>query len=258
MRGLVQSAARMQPMIIRSAGLPATAPRPPRRPHQTLDGVVYEGVFHCLKVADGARHAVLRYAKVVRDPGLTADGLQQLATRPEDVKVIASPELASITARDVRLSPEDLGAAEAFDVGFETDAAISRGRGGCACAGARGHAAGLLGGACSGWCAVGRKPRASRGRRRAGSCAPRKQQHSAGHPCGTARADDDRARPAPPPPTRPRSAAGRELVAWVPDEPADPALLSLEEGAGGWDQFAVNKVPGGRGGGGRPRARLRT
>jgi hypothetical protein len=37
--------------------------------------------------------------------------------------------------------------------------------------------------------------------------------------------------------------AGRELVAWVPDEPADPSLFALEDGGdGGWDQFAVNKV----------------
>ena len=94
-----------------------------------MDGVVYEGVFHCLKVADGARHAVLRFAKVVRDPTLTAEGLQELATRPESIKVVASGDLAAIVARDVRLSPEDLGT-EAYDLGFETDAAISRGRGG--------------------------------------------------------------------------------------------------------------------------------
>lgn len=38
--------------------------------------------------------------------------------------------------------------------------------------------------------------------------------------------------------------AGRELVAWVPDEPADPSLFALEDagGSSGWDQFAVNKV----------------
>jgi hypothetical protein len=36
---------------------------------------------------------------------------------------------------------------------------------------------------------------------------------------------------------------GRELVAWVPDEPADPSLFALEDsGTDGWDQFAVNKV----------------
>jgi hypothetical protein len=40
-----------------------------------------------------------------------------------------------------------------------------------------------------------------------------------------------------------RSLAGRELVAWVPDEPADPSLFALEDSGGdGWDQFAVNKV----------------
>jgi hypothetical protein len=82
-----------------------------------------------MKLADGARHVVLRYAKVVRDPTLTPEGLQELATRPEDIKVIMSQDLASVVAKDVRMAPEDLGA-EAYDVGCETDAAISRGRGG--------------------------------------------------------------------------------------------------------------------------------
>lgn len=97
-----------------------------------MDGVVYEGVFHTLKVGGGARHVVLRYAKVVRDPTLTADGLQELATRPEDVKVVMSADLAGIVAKDVRLAAEDLGSEAYGEVGFETDAAISRGRGGCA------------------------------------------------------------------------------------------------------------------------------
>jgi len=92
--------------------------------------VVYEGVFHCMKLADGARHVVLRYAKVVRDPTLTAEGLQEMATRPEDLKVIMSNDLAGIVAKDVRLAPEDLGSEAYGDMGFETDAAISRGRGG--------------------------------------------------------------------------------------------------------------------------------
>lgn len=84
-----------------------------------------------MKLADGgARHVVLRYAKVVRDPTLTPEGLQELATRPDDVKVIRSEDLAAVVARDVRLAAEDLGSEAYGEVGFETDAAISRGRGG--------------------------------------------------------------------------------------------------------------------------------
>lgn len=38
------------------------------------------------------------------------------------------------------------------------------------------------------------------------------------------------------------SAFGRELQKWAPDEGDDGSLfLGLEESAGGWDQFAVNK-----------------
>lgn len=109
---------------------PEELTRGPSPPAQTLDGVVYEGVFNCMKLADGARHVVLRYAKVVRDPTLTAEGLQELATRPEEVKVIMSADLAGVVAKDVRLAPEDLGSEAYGDVSFETDAAISRGRGG--------------------------------------------------------------------------------------------------------------------------------
>ena len=36
---------------------------------------------------------------------------------------------------------------------------------------------------------------------------------------------------------------GRELVAWMPDEPAEPGMYALEDaGAGGWNQFEVNEV----------------
>jgi hypothetical protein len=103
----------------------------PKTNKKTLDGVTLEGVFHCMKLVDGGRHIVLRYAKVVRDPNLTAEGLQELATRPDDVRVVSSADLAALAARDVRLAAEDLGSEAYGEVGFETDAAISRGRGGC-------------------------------------------------------------------------------------------------------------------------------
>jgi hypothetical protein len=95
-----------------------------------VDGTVYEGIFHTLKVEEGgSAHVVLKYAKVVRDPAITAEGLQAIAKKPEPIKVFHSDDVAGLVARDVRMAAEDLGA-EQWDIGFETDAAISRGRGG--------------------------------------------------------------------------------------------------------------------------------
>lgn len=91
--------------------------------------MVYEGIFHTAKVVGPHMHVVLKYAKTVRDPSVTAEDLQGLAQKPEVLRVIHSDDIAGLLAKDVRMSPEDLGA-EAYDVGFETDAAISRGRGG--------------------------------------------------------------------------------------------------------------------------------
>lgn len=96
---------------------------------QLIDGTVYEGIFHTMKVEGKDAHVVLKYAKVLKDPSITAEGLQAIAKKPEVVKVIHSDDIAGVVAKDVRMAPEDLGA-EQYDVGFETDAAISRGRGG--------------------------------------------------------------------------------------------------------------------------------
>lgn len=148
---------------------------------QLIDGTVHEGIFHTMKVDGNDTHVVLKYAKVVKDPTVTAEDLQVgsrphnhrhlaqqlgrphhavpatqqqlncmqcsvnapppafqpdtvlylqgIAKKPEQVKIFHSDDVAGIVAKDVRMSPEDLGA-EQYDVGFETDAAISRGRGG--------------------------------------------------------------------------------------------------------------------------------
>lgn len=90
---------------------------------------MYEGIFHTMKVEGNDAHVVLKYAKVLKDPSITAEGLQAIAQKPEVLKVIHSGDIAGLVAKDVRMAPEDLGA-EQYDVGFETDAAISRGRGG--------------------------------------------------------------------------------------------------------------------------------
>src|SRR5689334_19763690 len=98
-------------------------------PLQLTDGTVYEGIFHTMKVDGKDAHVVLKYAKVIKDPSITAEGLQAIAKKPEVTKVIHSDDIAGVVAKDVRMAPEDLGS-EQYEVGFETDAAISRGRGG--------------------------------------------------------------------------------------------------------------------------------
>lgn len=97
---------------------------------QLVDGTTYEGIFHTMKVEGKDAHMVLKYAKVIKDPSITAEGLQAIAKKPEVTKVIHSDDIAGLVAKDVRMAAEDLGP-EQWDVGgFETDAAISRGRGG--------------------------------------------------------------------------------------------------------------------------------
>lgn len=94
---------------------------------QLTDGVVYEGVFNTLKVHGKGFHVVLKYAKVVKDPTLTADGLQALAQKPEPIKTLPASSVVSVFAKDVKMGADDLGP-EQDD--FETDSTISRGRGG--------------------------------------------------------------------------------------------------------------------------------
>jgi hypothetical protein len=83
-----------------------------------------------MKVDGKHTHVVLKYAKVVREASSTADDLQGIAKKPDLVKLLHSDDIAAVVAKNVRMTPEDLGS-EAYDLGFETDAAISRGRGGC-------------------------------------------------------------------------------------------------------------------------------
>ena len=98
---------------------------------QLVDGTSYEGIFHTMKVDGMDAHVVLKYAKVLRDPSITTEGLQAIAKKPELIKVIHSDDIAGLVAKDVRMAAEDLGSEQQWDVGgFETDAAISRGRGG--------------------------------------------------------------------------------------------------------------------------------
>lgn len=97
---------------------------------QVKSGLVYEGIFHTLKFdGDKPFSVVLNYARVIKDPNSKiADGKDSLAEKPHKTFIVYGNELVQISAKDVRMNPEDL--ASATDYGFETDASISRGRGG--------------------------------------------------------------------------------------------------------------------------------
>lgn len=43
---------------------------------QLIDGTCYEGIFHTMKIDGRDTHIVLKYAKVARDPSVTAEDLQ--------------------------------------------------------------------------------------------------------------------------------------------------------------------------------------
>lgn len=43
---------------------------------QLIDGTVHEGIFHTMKVDGKHTHVVLKYAKVTKDPSVTAEDLQ--------------------------------------------------------------------------------------------------------------------------------------------------------------------------------------
>ncbi|GFR48121.1 hypothetical protein Agub_g9948 [Astrephomene gubernaculifera] len=97
---------------------------------QVASGVVYEGVFGSLSSDSTGVSIVLKFAKIIKDPKAPASDRTSLAEKPVPVLTISAGDLVQLFAKDVRLSPEDLSGADRSDVGFETDAAISRGRGG--------------------------------------------------------------------------------------------------------------------------------
>lgn len=91
---------------------------------QTKNGVVYEGIFNIAPVSDKGMSVVLKYARVVKDPNTKLDSM---AERPKATWIISADDMVQLVAKDVRMNPEDL----APEDDFETDANISRGRGGC-------------------------------------------------------------------------------------------------------------------------------
>ncbi len=98
---------------------------------QVKSGIVYEGIFHTWNVENNKElHVVLSYAKIVKDPNSKPSDRQAAAERPVKRLVIHDKDLVQIVAKDVRMNPEDLGPVDRGIDGFETDSAISRGRGG--------------------------------------------------------------------------------------------------------------------------------
>uniref|UniRef100_A0A061SAY3 Ctc-interacting domain 3 n=1 Tax=Tetraselmis sp. GSL018 TaxID=582737 RepID=A0A061SAY3_9CHLO len=93
-------------------------------------GKVYQGVFSKAEVsADGGLAVDLEMATVVREGDGEVTDMKQLAERPEPLVVISSSDLLHITAKDIRMNAGEVGPV-ADDMGFGTDSAISRGRGG--------------------------------------------------------------------------------------------------------------------------------
>lgn len=75
---------------------------------------------------------MLKYAKLLHDPSAASNPLaasKVLAEKPQLLLTVQLADLVQLVAKDMRLNPSDLAASEQTD-GFETDAAISRGRGG--------------------------------------------------------------------------------------------------------------------------------
>jgi hypothetical protein len=96
---------------------------------QLANGLAYEGIFNTANFSpdvEAPHGVVLKYARCIRDPSVSADR-DGLAEKPSRTKVFNAADIVQLLARDVRMNPEDL-AASTED--FETDAAISRGRGG--------------------------------------------------------------------------------------------------------------------------------
>ena len=94
---------------------------------QVKAGSVYQGIFSTAQIENSELHVVLQMAKLVREAGSAAAD-SQLNRRPIQELIIRSPDLVSLTAKDVRMGADDLSGP--VEDSFSTDTAISRGRGG--------------------------------------------------------------------------------------------------------------------------------
>ena len=103
----------------------------PGLPAQVKSGVVYEGIFHTADLDSKDVSIVLKMARTVVDPA--AEEGAWAPQKPVPSLVVYATDLVQVMATDVRMGAADVGPVGSDDAGgFGTDAAISRGRGGCA------------------------------------------------------------------------------------------------------------------------------
>lgn len=92
---------------------------------------MWEGVCSTIVRGDPDGFKVLlRYARLIKDPAGKLYAKDEIAEKPVENKIFLSQEIMQLFVRDVKMNPEDVGPEDKNDMGFGTDAAISRGRGG--------------------------------------------------------------------------------------------------------------------------------
>jgi len=97
---------------------------------QVKDGTTYDGIFHAADVSkEGALSVTLKMATKKLGPGGRAIDMKELAVKPEPLLSIDGKDLMQVSAKGVRMDAGSVGP-DQDDMGFGTDAAISRDRGG--------------------------------------------------------------------------------------------------------------------------------
>lgn len=212
---------------------------------QLLDGKTYEGIFNTAVQRGGQMHIVLKQAREL----VKQIDRNSLAERPVNAKLFNFSDVLQIRAEDVCFNAQDLR----NDGELRTDEAIGRGRA-QGCVGERGRQKGQA----AGRVAHGGARASARARESPHARSAATGPHSAWHlaqlpglhcapwaqhagPSQTLRA---RGMTPTPRPARaaslPRSTV-RDLTPWMPDADEAAPHLSLDDGGGTWDQFAVNR-----------------
>lgn len=102
---------------------------------QVRDGTVYEGIFHSINVSkEGGLSATLKMAMMKKGAEGKALDMKAIAVKPEAVLMIEGKDLVQLFAKGVRTDAAYVGP-DQDDMGFGTDSAISRDRGGAGLAG---------------------------------------------------------------------------------------------------------------------------
>ena len=97
---------------------------------QVKGGKVYEGIFHAIEVeTEGQLGIILKMATTIALEGGKPLDMKGLAVKPEPTLLIRGEDLVRLAAKNVRMGAADVGP-DADDMGFGTDSAISKSRGG--------------------------------------------------------------------------------------------------------------------------------